>query len=81
MQRCQSVDEMLALYRDIEADARDLAFDIDGVVYKVDRLDWQAAPGLRRPRAALGDRPQIPGRAGDDDACATSTSRSAAPAS
>src|SRR3954469_2599968 len=39
--RCNSVEEMLAHYRSIEAARADLPFDIDGVVYKVDRLDWQ----------------------------------------
>ena len=38
------------------------------------------AAGLRRPRAALGDRLEVPGRTGDDRAAATSASRSAAPA-
>src|SRR5438094_4516204 len=39
--RCDSTEEMLAHYRAIEKARADLPFDIDGVVYKVDRLDWQ----------------------------------------
>ena len=38
------------------------------------------AAGLRQPRAALGDRPQVPGRAGAHAAATASSSRSAAPA-
>src|SRR5690348_10267037 len=37
--RCNSSEEMLAHYRAIEKARADLPFDIDGVVYKVDRLD------------------------------------------
>ncbi|MEO5972442.1 MAG: NAD-dependent DNA ligase LigA, partial [Sphingomicrobium sp.] len=41
----ESVEEMLAHYAAIEHARGDLPFDIDGVVYKVDRLDWQERLG------------------------------------
>lgn len=47
MARCRSVDEMLGCYRAIEAMRADLPYDIDGVVYKVDRLDLQERLGFR----------------------------------
>jgi DNA ligase (NAD+) len=39
--RFDHVETALAHYADIERRRADLPYDIDGVVYKVDRLDWQ----------------------------------------
>ncbi len=47
MQRISSADELLAHYHHIERERPDLDYDIDGVVYKVDRLDLQARLGFR----------------------------------
>ncbi|MGD1871194.1 MAG: NAD-dependent DNA ligase LigA [Neomegalonema sp.] len=46
-QRCETVEALLAHYRAIEAQRASLGYDIDGVVYKVDRLDWQGRLGFR----------------------------------
>jgi DNA ligase (NAD+) len=53
-----SVEEALAQYRKIEQARADLPFDIDGVVYKVDRLDWQERLGEigRAPRWAIAHK-------------------------
>ncbi|WHU01144.1 NAD-dependent DNA ligase LigA [Sphingomonas sp. NIBR02145] len=52
------LDAALAQYRKIEAVRADLPFDIDGVVYKVNRLDWQARLGFvgRFPRWGLAHK-------------------------
>ena len=52
------LDQALATYKAIEAERADLPFDIDGVVYKVDRLDWQARLGFvgRAPRWGIAHK-------------------------
>ncbi|MGB1497343.1 NAD-dependent DNA ligase LigA [Alloalcanivorax venustensis] len=55
---CQGLEAMLAFYEDIMARRMDLGYDIDGVVYKVDRLDWQRDLGFvsRAPRWAVAHK-------------------------
>jgi len=52
------LDAALAQYKRIEARRADLPFDIDGVVYKIDRLDWQTRLGFvgRAPRWGLAHK-------------------------
>jgi DNA ligase (NAD+) len=54
-QTVTGAEGLLAAYRDMEAVRPRLGYDIDGVVYKVDRLDWQQRLGFvtRTPRWAI----------------------------
>ncbi len=55
---CHSVEELLAFHRSMESRRATLGYDIDGVVYKVDRLDWQRRLGFvsRNPRWAVAHK-------------------------
>jgi DNA ligase (NAD+) len=55
---CRSLEEIMALYNQINTDRALLNYDIDGVVYKVDRLDLQQRLGFvsRSPRWAIAHK-------------------------
>lgn len=57
-QVARGVDGLLAYYREIGARRDKLPYAIDGVVYKVNRLDWQANLGFvaRAPRFAVAHK-------------------------
>jgi DNA ligase (NAD+) len=55
---CRSADELIAYHREMEGMRASLDYDIDGVVYKVDRIDWQERLGFisRSPRWAVAHK-------------------------
>ncbi|MFP7570681.1 NAD-dependent DNA ligase LigA [Marivita sp. S2033] len=57
-QRCDTPEDMLFHYRKIEEQRATLGYDIDGVVYKVDDLAYQARLGFRSttPRWAIAHK-------------------------
>jgi DNA ligase (NAD+) len=58
MEVCDSLDALLQFHQEIELQRGELDYDIDGVVYKLDRLDWQARLGARdrSPRWAVAHK-------------------------
>ncbi len=55
---CADVDQALVYYRELEAQRTELPYDIDGIVYKINRIDWQHRMGssTRAPRWALAHK-------------------------
>jgi DNA ligase (NAD+) len=56
--RVLGAEGLMGAYRDLETRRPNLGYDIDGVVYKVDRLDWQQRLGFvsRSPRWAIAHK-------------------------
>ena len=55
---CRSLDEVLGCYREVVEQRPSLPYDIDGIVYKINRFDWQERLGFvsRSPRWAVAHK-------------------------
>jgi len=55
---CHDAEEVLAFYADLAGQRHELPYDIDGIVYKVNRYDWQDRLGFvsRAPRWAIAHK-------------------------
>ncbi len=53
--RCESIEQVLAFHRETEEQRDTLPYEIDGIVVKVNRRDWQERVGMksRSPRWAI----------------------------
>jgi DNA ligase (NAD+) len=58
VQRCEGLPSLMAYFDDMQQQRASLDYDIDGLVYKIDRLDWQQRLGFvgRAPRWAVAHK-------------------------
>ncbi len=58
LMRFEDMQSLLSHFNEIQRTRADLPYDIDGVVYKVDRLDWQERLGFitKSPRWAIAHK-------------------------